>query len=368
MSERAAVIGSGAAGCCAVLELAALGHRPIWIRPWRTESASLWPESIRYDTLQLLDRWLDVDVVLNEGRYPVTAHGCCWGSDHLVWARSDRDQGGRRSSMLINKQHLLHILQQVALRFSDPIEAHLCHAHAVEQHWCLDLGLQGSLCVDLAIDASGVTRALAGTRADVNRHDVMGIMHWRLQRQGVAPSASEPFTLLEACADGWWYAACLGNDELSLTLCREPDHSDQDDAVDQEALRKLLNRTVHLKQLIREAGFRGYRPPVRLRTQVSSLELFAGWGAPPAVAPWLAAGDAALRHDPLSSYGTTQAIWSGLEAAQQAHRYLKSGGSACLDQYAGTLASLRAESLHQRAEIYRSEPRFRLHPFWIKRS
>ncbi|MEE8586474.1 MAG: hypothetical protein V3T83_16655 [Acidobacteriota bacterium] len=86
-----------------------------------------------------------------------------------------------------------------------------------------------------------------------------------------------------------------------------------------------------------------YRPcgePRATGAGTSRLERFWGEG-------WLAAGDAAISFDPLSSQGILTALYAGLKAAEALQSHL-SGNPGALDSYSRDLESVYSHYLHNR--------------------
>jgi flavin-dependent dehydrogenase len=87
----------------------------------------------------------------------------------------------------------------------------------------------------------------------------------------------------------------------------------------------------------------------------------------PAVgASWLAAGDAALSFDPLSSQGLLNAIFTGRAAARAAANHL-AGASDALSDYAAILAEIHADYRRQLSFWYGAEARWPDSLFWRRR-
>ncbi|MCY1030783.1 hypothetical protein OV207_04890 [Corallococcus sp. BB11-1] len=82
---------------------------------------------------------------------------------------------------------------------------------------------------------------------------------------------------------------------------------------------------------------------------------------------WLAAGDAALSFDPLSSQGLFNALFTGLAAAEATDRALSGDPSATSD-YAGTLADIDAAYRRNLAAWYALERRWPEQEFWRRRA
>ncbi|MFL5284648.1 MAG: NAD(P)/FAD-dependent oxidoreductase [Rhodopila sp.] len=81
---------------------------------------------------------------------------------------------------------------------------------------------------------------------------------------------------------------------------------------------------------------------------------------------WLAAGDAAMAFDPLSSQGLFNAIYTGLAAAEAADRALDRDMDA-LPGYQRTLAPIQAAYRAHLSAFYGLERRWTDRPFWQRR-
>jgi flavin-dependent dehydrogenase len=81
---------------------------------------------------------------------------------------------------------------------------------------------------------------------------------------------------------------------------------------------------------------------------------------------WLAAGDAALSFDPLSSQGLLNALFTGLAAAETADGYL-SGRNESVTEYVTVVDGIRDAYRGHLAAWYRSETRWPRAPFWCRR-
>jgi flavin-dependent dehydrogenase len=78
---------------------------------------------------------------------------------------------------------------------------------------------------------------------------------------------------------------------------------------------------------------------------------------------WLAAGDAAVSFDPLSSQGIMIALESALDAANA----IAEGGDAALSRYASIITDRYRQDLVERARSYSAERRWPDAPFWHRR-
>jgi flavin-dependent dehydrogenase len=160
-------------------------------------------------------------------------------------------------------------------------------------------------------------------------------------------------TLIEAAPYGWWYTAPLPR-RRRVAVCftappvclRDPD-----------SFVKLATTTQHVARRLDK--WRLAAGPFVSIANSSHLQAAAG----PA---WLAVGDAAAAHDPISSYGILWALRSGMLAADAAPSYL-AGDAAALERYDAAVAESVSVYGRGLAEVYASERRWPREPFWAAR-
>jgi hypothetical protein len=86
-----------------------------------------------------------------------------------------------------------------------------------------------------------------------------------------------------------------------------------------------------------------------------------------AVKNFIAAGDAALSFDPISSMGIGFAISAACHAALAANRQLQNDPAGCIS-YRNDLQQHFRQYLQLRASFYKSEQRWATAPFWKRRT
>jgi flavin-dependent dehydrogenase len=84
-------------------------------------------------------------------------------------------------------------------------------------------------------------------------------------------------------------------------------------------------------------------------------------------AGWIAAGDASMTFDPLSSQGLLHALFTGLAAAEAADSYL-SDDSGALDRYQQLMHGVQRAYRRHLTSWYSSEVRWPSGPFWRRRA
>ena len=164
----------------------------------------------------------------------------------------------------------------------------------------------------------------------------------------------------ESAPDGWWYTCPLPDGRRVLAWHTDADLPGASIMRDRAALLERAGRSPTLMAEIADAEFAGGESPRVIAAHSSTL-------SPPVGDGWLAAGDAALSFDPLSSQGLFHALYTGLAAAEAADRAL-SGDDSALGDYAAALARIDAAYRRNLGEWYRLERRWPDEEFWRRRS
>jgi flavin-dependent dehydrogenase len=169
---------------------------------------------------------------------------------------------------------------------------------------------------------------------------------------------SDPRTLIEAVPDGWWYTATLTGNLRVATFMTDPDIA-RAQRVDRESgWREALSRTRFIADLVPRCA------------AVAEVVRPAGsaYLQDPCGEGWIAAGDAACAHDPLSGQGITRALRSGILASFAIHDVLYKGSPEGLERYRGFLRQGWRGYLSARHRFYAEENRWSERAFWHRRS
>ena len=162
--------------------------------------------------------------------------------------------------------------------------------------------------------------------------------------------------LLEAAPAGWWYSVTLPDGALLAAYL-----TDDDDLTREEApasrWRAALPAAPHTAA--RVARFGGDAQVNARRARTVRLDRAAG-------PDWLAVGDAACAHDPLSADGIFKALVSGLRAAEAVDARLR-GDAEALARHEAQAFGAFAAYLDERAAQYGAEGRWPESPFWRRR-
>ncbi|MET9539787.1 tryptophan 7-halogenase [Streptomyces sp. NPDC006553] len=209
------------------------------------------------------------------------------------------------------------------------------------------------------VDATGRRAVIARQGAVRLRQDRLVAAYAVLP--GPAPADQDLRTLVEAAPDGWWYTARVPAGRLVAHL------TDLDLAAPR--LRTTVGfleraaRTRHVRT--RLDGYAAGRLPDLRWAPAHGQRL-----APSAGPGWVAAGDAALACDPLSSQGILTALHTGVRAARAVDRCLRGDGRGdedALAEYSAFVDGVAARYLAHHARAYADERRWPSAPFWARR-
>ncbi|UIF88084.1 NAD(P)/FAD-dependent oxidoreductase [Cupriavidus sp. UYPR2.512] len=208
------------------------------------------------------------------------------------------------------------------------------------------------------VDATGRAASLARSLgASPIRYDSLLAFYLRLRTD--ARSDRDGRTWVEAVEDGWWYSVLLPSGERLIAFLCDGAITQHRALLDTHSLWAALAHAPNLHALCAEHG---YRPSGRPRgADASSVALNATAGT-----HWLAAGDAALAFDPLSSKGISSALHTGLQAAR-AIVAVDAGDASAIGRYAAHLHDLHCTYRDQLASFYVMETRWSDAAFWKTR-
>jgi flavin-dependent dehydrogenase len=352
------VAGGGPAGAAAAITLARAGHSVLLADagagPPKT-GESLVPAA------RLLLHDLGIDVrALDADHRPCHANLSAWGSAHLQQMSFLDDPHGHGWHLC--RPAFDRLLRQRARDQGARVAENVAINHPTARRgggwevttragptsrtaWCRWL-----------IDATGRRAALAARRgARRITYDRLIAVHLRLTP---TEADAEEASLVEAVPDGWWYTAPYNPPHRLITYFTDTDLAPSA-LVTPQALLDLLATTRHT------AGRTQGRPPLPgaapRRCAASTTQLRPVTGD-----HWIAAGDAAITFDPLSSQGLLTALYSGLSAGQAVDAQLR-GEPDAFTAYATRLRDTFHAYAHNHREIYRCETRWPGHTFWHRR-
>ena len=281
-----------------------------------------------------------------------------WGSDEPVESDFLRDPDGH--GWHLDRARFDAWLRVIAVsrgaRLLAP--AQIAKLERSGENWRLSLatatgpvGVTARFLIDAGGRAAPLARQLGARR---RRHDRLacGWIHGR-------SFGGNGLTFIEAVEDGWWYSAPLPNKRRVLAFHTDANLASAGIARDHDAMLRHMTSATHLRELLSSVKFTPDQRSGFTAAHSAHLAPCTGEG-------WLAAGDAALSFDPLSSQGLFNALYTGLAAAETADRYL-SNGVDTLPGYEGAIADIWHAYAERLAFWYSTETRWRDRPFWRRR-
>jgi hypothetical protein len=156
--------------------------------------------------------------------------------------------------------------------------------------------------VDATGRSAGLSTQLGAERRPLDRQ--VAVMRTAALEEG---SPVETQTLVEACPEGWWYSAKVPGGGIVVGLMSDADLVRDRGLWRERTWEGLLSRTSHTSLRVKGGAFTG--PPRAVAAGSACLSRLSG-------KRWIAVGDAAASHDPLSSSGIVRALDSGIFGAR----------------------------------------------------
>lgn len=364
---RVIVVGGGVAGAAACVALARAGLRALWLVREEPDSqgrpAEPVGESLSPAAMPILDA-LGLGAIPDAPRHRVSnATFSSWGSDALMERNAfvHLEGPGRVIDRRFFEEQLREAADAVAMR----VAGGLAHMHPREGGgWAVTLDSGEHFTADFLIDATGRAAVIGRRLSAFERIDqLVAATAFLPQRDhDVEPTRA---TLIEAVAQGWWYATLLPDGRLALAFFSDPDLLPQNLSRDLGTWRDLIADSTYVGRWVVDAGFALEAPP-RLVSAGTARVAMPCIGSDDG-AGWAAIGDAAAAFDPLSSHGLTTALWTASRAGAATAAWL-AGDRASLAAYGRAVDAGFTGYLRQRAVIYARERRFADEPFWRRRN
>ncbi|MFC8592912.1 NAD(P)/FAD-dependent oxidoreductase [Streptomyces atroolivaceus] len=348
------IAGGGPAGCAAALTLSRAG-RTVLLADAATGPPKTGEALVPVARLLLHDLQVP-DTVLTAGHLPCHGNHSAWGSTTLHTVDYIRDPYG-------HGWHLDRPLFDRSLRIAAgaagaDVAEHTAVRRPVRDSdgtWRLTLHAApaGPFAVTCRwiVDATG-RRAAIAVPAGARRHieDRLTSHHLVL---GALPEATDSHSLVESTPDGWWYTTLLPSRRRLVAYFTDPD------LITPADFRRRLLTTRYVAPTALPHGLGTPDPPRRAPAHSAYLGQVHGDG-------WIAAGDAALAFDPLSSQGILTALYSGLCAGQAIDAHLR-GVPGALDAYSARIIAARTAYQHAHRTAHAQEARWSDRPFWSRR-
>lgn len=349
------IFGGGPAGAAAATTLAGHGIRTAIIE--RSDYSTLrvgetLPPAIR-NILTHLGVWQSF---LEDGHTESISIRSSWGSampfdsDHICnpygpgW-HIDRPRFDR---MLVNAA-----TNAGSILFTQAHISNLSHDHpsgwqvAILQDKCSRY-LQAPLIIDATGQTSAIPMSLFRSFHVVDH--LIGIVRF-------LPQFADPYTLVEAEEDGWWYSAPLPGDRLVVAHMTDVDlFVGSGYNTNDYWNHKLVQVPLTIARTGKQTMFT--QPKI-----VSAASLIR---SPVSGTDWLAAGDACVAFDPLSGKGIYNALKGGILAAEAIIAKFH-GNNKAFTEYSEWINSQFSNYLHMRTAFYNKEQRWCRTPFWRRR-
>ncbi len=347
------VVGAGPAGAAAALALA--GHARVVLVDRRAEPEDRIGETLPGAARRLLaGLGLDPDAILADGHAPVWARRSVWGAPGPVELDAMLDPAGPGVRLDRRRFETRLRAESVArgVRLITPAAARVTR-DGEGKGWIVDAGVV-RIAAPVVIDATGRGSRLLREHAGRPAAEDRLVCAWtHLPLAGRAQAV----TYVESEPDGWWYTAPLPGGRRLLAF-----HGDADRVRATGVHRRLLERALALPSLAAELADADTGRPGPVRT-------CAAHGARPGAAGgegWLAAGDASMCFDPLSSQGLFHALYTGRAAGGAALAMLQ-GEAGAGAAYSASLDPVWDAYVAHRALYYGMERRWPGAPFWQRR-
>lgn len=340
-----AIIGGGPAGCAAALTL--LRYSQLRVAVIERSEYDQWRvgETLSPGVRPLL-RYLDAtSIIEDDGHLTNYGTAAAWGGSDTI-SRDFLFVAAGEGRHLDRARFDRSLAQLVRERGGTLLTG--CTVESEERNGSWSLQPHG-ITARFVIDASGRRAAFARRRnARAIAHDnLTGLVAIVANKRGY-----DGGTLVEAAPDGWWYSARLPEDRAVVAFMSDADIIRERRLHETPEWLRLLDRTHATRARIGDAEI--IRPPAACPAHSQILDRPFGDG-------WIAAGEAAIAFDPLSSMGIGYAITSGIEAARVA------AAGAAGKTYAEDVAAHFNAYLARRREYYRIEQRWSERPFWQRR-
>ena len=238
------------------------------------------------------------------------------------------------------------------------IASHVERAEDEGEAWLISLRGGDQVRANMVLDCSGRAAVIArrqGERTQIDRLVAAYVVLPQVD-ESIDPTIG---SMVESIPLGWCYSVVTPDRSMVVALFTDSDLLPEKIATSVDHWREAIAPGEMTRKRIDGAGYALERTPdvVDASTRVGSVL---------ATRRWLAAGDAAVCFDPLSSHGITTALWSGRAAAEAADGIL-SGDAGEPDGYDTSFRSGIDKYLLDRQNMYALEKRFQAAPFWQRR-
>ncbi len=364
VSRQVVIIGGGLAGGATALSLAGLGIDTIVIDRAGAVASDVVGECLSSTgVMALRDLGVDYSEI---PKLTCTGLRSSWGNPGLV-ERNAIFQAGGYGDLVDRAVLSVKLRKEVEDRGVEWREqSRVVSVKRCDESWQVQMVGEfdaRELTAQWIVDASG--RQGAGLyQLEVPRHRSDKLTAVALRLKCEKDFASEAMLTIEATESGWWYLSPMPGGDMRLVYLTDSDLLLQKgnrknwDAKWQEFIRETTHIHEVLEPLMSRDGI------LKAVSQVAAsgsqrADHFCG-------DRWVAVGDAACAYDPLSSYGMTAALGSGIYAGRAIAGAIKTGQPEVQD-YAAQLSQSFDAYLQKLTEQYAMEQRWPESEFWNRR-
>jgi flavin-dependent dehydrogenase len=348
------IVGGGPAGATAALNLAPL--RSVVIVERNAVPSPRIGESLPAAARRLFRDMGLLEQFLAEGHAPCYGQRSVWGDAQLQErdALRDPDGHGWHLDRVRFERWLRDIAAARGAQFLAP--ATVTNIERDGDGWRVGIGeieLHASIVIDAAGRGAPLARRL-GAQTRIDDRLICGWLYGRDEQPG-----GRGLTFVEATEDGWWYSAPMPEDRRVVAFHTDADLPAARIARDRDALLAHTASAGELRSLLDSSGFAADAESGFTAAHSATLDPCASDG-------FLAAGDAALAFDPLSSQGLLNALYTGLAAAEATDSHLR-GDASAFTRYREMIAAIADTYRQHLALWYGMEQRWPEAEFWKRR-
>ena len=358
-TRHIAVIGGGPAGLASTLALLACGFRVTVIERSHYRSFRV-GEHLAPDAIPLLAQLGVPPTTWEQASLGCPQIRVSWG--HATLRETEYLFNPYGESLILSRPAFDAELAEQARRNGATVltGTRVRQVHRSDSGWDLiahRASKQETIKADFLIDATGRPAVVARSLGS------QPIIHDRLL--GIATvvdttSWNRPVSnslLIEACEEGWWYSAHVGEGRIVATYMTDRDFLSGFKGNPRAYWQDRLRQSTHTQARLKEHDPISTVHVRSARSQI--LRRLTGAG-------WLAVGDAAMSFDPLSSQGIQKGLFWGIQAARAVQSFFEDTSPA-LARYEDEMRDAFEYYLTMRTAYYRMEQRWPKAPFWQRR-
>jgi flavin-dependent dehydrogenase len=358
----AVVAGGGPAGAAAALALARGGRRVLLVEE-RPAAAFRVGEALPPAGRPLLRDLGALDRFLADGHLACHGNQSAWGSPEVHATDFIFDVNGH--GWQLDRARFDASLRAAAEDAGSVIReaARVASAEFDGDEWRVSLSSKDGASAEEVrcgwiVDATGRSTGLARRHgATRTQHDALVAFYARVRPS--SPGDRDARTLIEAVPDGWWYTALVPSGERVVAYLTDADLADRAALLSREGFAARLVETDHVAGRLVEHGYTLASRPRGADASSARLDRFVGEG-------WVAAGDAAISFDPLSSQGILTALYTGMRCGDALAAHL-AGDASALAGYAARMEEIHHAYEQNLTTYYAFETRWPDREFWRRR-